>query len=41
MDAATRGNAWTLVGVTNDGAKQVVALAYEWTGSVTEPLDPE
>jgi hypothetical protein len=45
MDAATRGNSWTLVigrgAAGPDGLPRViVALAMQWTGSKTKPLDP-
>lgn len=41
MDPATRGNAWTLVIVTRNGAKRRIALCREWIGSQAEPLDPD
>lgn len=45
-DAATRGNSWTLVVARNlapDGepARIEVAVAKQWTGSKSRPLDPE
>ena len=40
MDPATRGNAWTLVIATRTGDKKVIAGAWEWVGSPSEPLDP-
>jgi hypothetical protein len=46
MDPGTRGNAWTLVVVTrrrrSDGRIcTAVALAKQWQGSKTDPLDPD
>jgi hypothetical protein len=46
MDAATRGNSWTLViGRTDPGQdglpRVVISLARQWTGSKTSPLDPD
>jgi hypothetical protein len=40
IDPATRGNAWTLVVMTREGDKRIVALTKEWKGSKTEPLNP-
>lgn len=40
MDPATRGNAWTLVVATREGAKKRIVLAREWIGSRVEPLSP-
>ncbi len=46
MDPGTRGNAWTLVVLTRrrgqDGRyRSSVALAKQWQGSRTDPLDPD
>jgi hypothetical protein len=46
MDPGTRGNAWTLVVATRklraDGRQHTaVALAKQWQGSKTDPLDPD
>lgn len=41
MDPATRGNSWTLVIGTRDGAKRKVAFAKQWTGTATAPLSPK
>ena len=38
MDAATRGNAWTLVIMSRDGDKRRIDLAREWVGSKNAPL---
>lgn len=40
MDPATRGNGWTLVIVTRQGSKKVVARVEEWRGSKVNPLSP-
>jgi len=45
-DAATRGNAWTLVlcrgeSMSSDVVRVVVALARQWIGSKRQPLDPD
>lgn len=40
MDAATRGNSWTLVVGRADSPGVVISLARQWTGSKTSPLDP-
>lgn len=39
IDPATRGNAFTLIVVTRDGRRLVVAAAHEWVGSKDAPLD--
>lgn len=41
MDPGTRGNAWTLVIATRVGDKRVVAIARQWVGTKSEPLDPD
>jgi hypothetical protein len=45
MDAATRGNSWTLVVSTRKqvgaGFKDVIVCARQWTGSKSTPLDPK
>jgi hypothetical protein len=45
MDAATRGNSWTLVIATRNqtpsGLKDVIVCTRQWTGSKTTPLDPK
>lgn len=38
MDAATRGNAWTLVIMSRDGDKRRIDVAREWLGSKNAPL---
>ena len=38
MDAATRGNAWTLIIMSRDGDKRRIDLAREWVGSKNAPL---
>ena len=38
MDAATRGNAWTLIIMSRDGDKRRVDLAAQWVGSKNSPL---
>ena len=38
MDAATRGNAWTLVIMSRDGDKRRIDVAREWVGSKNQPL---
>jgi hypothetical protein len=38
MDAATRGNAWTLVIMSRDGEKRRIDVAREWVGSKNAPL---
>jgi hypothetical protein len=38
IDAATRGNAWTLVIATREGKKRRVVLAKQWQGSKQAPL---
>jgi hypothetical protein len=38
MDAATRGNAWTLVIMSRDGDKRRIDVAREWVGSKNAPL---
>jgi len=40
IDPATRGNAWTLIVMTRRGDHRSIALAREWVGSRTAPLDP-
>lgn len=40
MDPATRGNAWTLVVMTQQHGKRIVAFAKEWIGSRAQPLSP-
>ncbi|GAC1536388.1 MAG: hypothetical protein NVS3B10_00270 [Polyangiales bacterium] len=39
-DAATRGNAWTLIVARRVAEKIEVSLATQWAGSKTAPLDP-
>jgi hypothetical protein len=41
MDPATRGNGWTLVIVTRQGARKIVAHVEEWRGSKVDPLSPK
>jgi len=38
MDAATRGNAWTLVIMSRDGDRRRIDVAREWVGSKNAPL---
>jgi hypothetical protein len=38
MDAATRGNAWTLIIMSRDGDKRRIDVAREWVGSKNQPL---
>jgi len=41
MDPATRGNGWTLVIVTRQGNRKIVAHVEEWRGSKVDPLSPK
>lgn len=38
MDAATRGNAWTLIIMSRDGQRRRIDMARQWIGSKNAPL---